>query len=110
MPPLARIIVVTLLALFATASVVRAAGAAEMALSAAKAPMTDCGACPAGDAGDVMSDACKTVCIAPFAAILSGAAAPGLRPAVVSVAGGVRNVTGRTGPPDPYPPKAHSLI
>lgn len=107
-----RIIVVAFLAVFAAGSVVHAASTTTMAVKMALADsgpmdMADCTECDAGSNGDEGGPTCDLVCTAPFVAdlgtgnILSG-------PVAVSTATpkGVYDFVGRTGSPEPYPPRA----
>lgn len=106
-----RILVVALLAVFAAGSVVHATSTTTMAVKMALADgdtmeMADCTGCDTDGRGDDGGLACDLVCTAPFVADLatkfdlSG-------PVGVSTAGqkGIYDFVGRTGPPDPYPPR-----
>ena len=104
-------IAVVLLVVFAAGSVVHVASATTMSLKMALADgpamdMADCEGCGTGGDGDESGMACDIVCIAPFTATLSQENPQGLRIVAESPApSGVRDVVGRTGPPDPYPPR-----
>lgn len=104
-------IAAVLLVVFAAGSVVHVASATtmslEMALSdGAAMKMADCEGCDAGEDGGESGQACDIVCIAPFTATLVPETALGPRVvAELPAPPGVRDVVGRTGPPDPYPPR-----
>jgi hypothetical protein len=104
-------IAAVLLVVFAAGSVVHVASATTMSLEmalvdGAAMEMADCEGCGTGGDGGESGLACDIVCIAPFAATLGPENAPGLRVVAESPApSGVRDVVGRTGPPDPYPPR-----
>jgi hypothetical protein len=104
-------IAVALLAVFAAGSVVHVASATTVSLQMALADgaamdMADCEGCGTGGDGDESGLACGTVCVAPFTATLAQENASGLRVVAKSPApSGVHDFVGRTGPPDPYPPR-----
>lgn len=109
MPRFVRILAVALLAIFAAGTVVHAAGAATMAIKMALAAdgamsMPDCAGCDADGDGD--GPACNLVCTAPFVADLRPETTENV-PAAVSTAEptGIYDFVGRSGPPDPYPPR-----
>lgn len=110
MSSLARIFFVALLAVFAAGSVGNAANATTMAVKMALADtgtmdMATCTDCDA-DGGDDDALVCDFVCTAPFVADLSMESAVSI-PVSVSTdePTGVYDFAGRTGPPDPYPPR-----
>jgi hypothetical protein len=102
----ARILIFAMLAVFAAATTVHAAGTAAMDLKMAMAAaggmdMDDRDGC--GDTGDGTM-ACDPVCATPLLAIASPdadlrAAAPGIFDKVSA-----KGILGQTGPPNPYPP------
>lgn len=111
MSKLARILVVALLAVFAAGSVVHATVATTMIVNMTFADdglmdMADCASCDTDENGDESGLVCDFVCTAPFIAGLGPATALSL-PAAVSRAAstGSYDFVGRTGPPDPYPPR-----
>lgn len=106
-----RIVVVALLAAFAAGSVVHATGMTTMALKMAFADggtmdMADCTGCDADGDGDDGGLVCDLVCTVPFVADL-GMQSIVSAPVAVSTAEptSVYDFVGRTGPPDPYPPR-----
>ncbi|ORE91769.1 hypothetical protein ATO13_19295 [Stappia sp. 22II-S9-Z10] len=106
-----RILVVALLAVFAAGSVAHVASTTTMAIKMAFADtgaidMADCTGCDADDDGDDGVLVCNLVCSAPFVADLRTESAVNML-AVVSMAEptGLSDFVGRTGPPDPYPPR-----
>ena len=109
MAKLMRIAVIGLLAVFAVNSVVNTATATTMTLKMAMAvdgemDMVDCfGSSDPDGVGDVT---CDTVCIAPLLAALGEGSGPDiqLQPALPIHAEVVPGV-GRTGSPDPFPPR-----
>lgn len=111
MPKFVRILVVALLAVFAAGSVVHATGMTTMAVKMALADsgpmdMADCTGCDADDNGGDGGLACDLVCTTSLVADL-GTESPLSVPVPVSTAGpkGAYDFLGRTGPPDPYPPR-----
>lgn len=107
MSRLARILVVALLAAFATSSVVHVASATTISVKLALADggamdMADCEGCGSGDTGGAP---CDMVCIAPFVANVSAETAPAFPLSATAVTWVSRDFAGRTGPPDPYPPR-----
>ena len=111
MPSFARILVVALLALFAAGLVVNATSTATMAVKMALADidhrdMADCTGCDAGGNGYQGGLACDLACTAPFVADLgteSTLSAPAAVSTVTST--GDYDFVGRTGAPEPYPPR-----
>lgn len=110
MKGLAHFLAAVLVALFAAGSVVHTVGAAvtdlKMAVAAADGMnMPDCEGCGTGG-GDDPASICDIPCITPALAALDVAAAI---PRPISVAAQSvptdHSLTGRTGPPDPYPPR-----
>ncbi|MDP2734174.1 MAG: hypothetical protein Q8O63_13885 [Hoeflea sp.] len=76
----------------------------QMALAAIdKGDMGDCQDCPDGG-GDMQ--ACDTGCLSPMLAVISSGQ-PGLPEVVITVEHlAHRSLAGRTGLPDPYPPRS----
>lgn len=110
MSRLARTLLVALLAVFAASVVVHAASATTMAVKMALADggamdMADCDGCGSGDAGDKSGPPCDIVCIAPFVATVNAETAPAFPMSATAVTWVSRDFAGRTGPPDPYPPR-----
>lgn len=107
MDRLARIFAIILLAAFAMGTVAHAVRATTMALAMSPAAMAggdmgDCDACPPDDG---KAPLCGQACLAPFAAI---AAAVGIELpllAAETAASPLKEMVGRTGPPDPSPPR-----
>lgn len=102
---------VALLAVFAASVVVHAASATTMAVKMALADggamdMADCDGCGSGDAGDKSGPPCDMVCIAPFVATVNAEASPAFPMSATAVTWVSRDFAGRTGPPDPYPPRS----
>ena len=106
-----RVLVVAFLAVFAAGSVVHATSLTTMAVKMALADsgpmdMADCAGCDSDGNGDKGGLACDLVCTAPFVADLgTGSTLSG--PVAVSTATpkGDYDFVGRTGPPEPYPPR-----
>lgn len=102
-----RALLFVLVAAFASGTVAHAANATSMdltmALESADTDMPDCQGCP--DDGSRLPS-CDTVCVTPFVAVIPVAAAdmPVIHSPLAIPA--VRQVVGRTGPPDPYPPRS----
>jgi hypothetical protein len=103
-----RILTILVLAVFAAGSVVHAENAASMNAKMTLAAidsggMGDCQDCP--DGGDDMQP-CDNLCVSPILAVVpSGQAGlPEVETATESFV--PRDVAGRTGPPDPYPPRS----
>jgi hypothetical protein len=108
MDRLARIFAIVLLAVFAAGTIAHGASTTRMSLAMSHGTMAggdmgDCDGCPPGDDGK--ASLCGQVCLAPFAAI----------PAAVSIelplvragiaVSPLKEIVGRTGPPDPSPPR-----
>jgi hypothetical protein len=103
MSRLARFLAIIMLAAFAASTAKHAAHATSMALAMSDAGMNDCDGCPPPDDGEVL--ACGQACLAPFAA-LPAASGPVVPVAMAEATGSpVKTMAGRTGPPDPYPPR-----
>lgn len=103
-----RIFMIMMLAAFAAGSVVYAVNAAtmsaKMTLAAIDgADMGDCQDCADGN-GDMPS--CDIVCVSSILAVVptSQPILPGAETTTESPV--LQSVTGRTGPPDPYPPRS----
>jgi hypothetical protein len=113
MDRLARIFAIVLLAVFAAGTVAHAANVTSMSLAMsptamADGDMGDCDGCPPGDDGK--ASLCGQICLAPFAAILVAA---GLELPVMTAdiaASPAEEIAGRTGPPDPAPPRTIVLL
>lgn len=108
----ARILVVVILTAFAVGMAMQAATAAVMTVKMALADsggmdMSDCGGC-ADDDGS--SPACDDFCTAPLLVI--GELGKTAQPLPQEISGHLAThaTTGRTGPPDPYPPRTVILI
>jgi len=106
-----RILTILILAVFAAGSVVHAANAASMNIKMALAAidganMGDCQDCP--DGGDNIQP-CDNVCVFPILAVVPSGQfdLPGAETAPESLVH--HSVAGRTGPPDPYPPRSIML-
>ena len=110
MQPFARIRMIVLLAAFAAGSVVHVASATSMAVKMALAnagnvDMGDCVGCGI-DGDDDSSATCDIVCITSLVAKVGTDKALQLPPVVRNAIGdGVYHFAGRTGPPEPYPPR-----
>jgi hypothetical protein len=110
MKPIARIFAVVLLAAFAASTVAHAASITTMSLSMSLADtgdedMADCTGCP----GQSKAMSCDLPCTAPFAATAAaqGSKSPALQSELMVAA--ATHAYGRTGPPEPYPPReAHA--
>ncbi|MBI1260612.1 MAG: hypothetical protein GC184_02700 [Rhizobiales bacterium] len=106
-----RIFMIMVLAAFAAGTVAHAADAATMSMKMALAAidsgdMGDCQDCP--DGSDDMQP-CDNVCISPILAVVPSGQ-PGLPEVETTTESLVlQGVTGRTGPPDPYPPRSITL-
>ena len=111
MANLVRMTVTVLLALFAAITVVHAARATAMSLEMAMTDdvgmdMADCVGCD--DDGSRSSGlACDIACVTPMVGILDGSAASDVVvPSSVLKPVPAFTFSGRTGPPDPFPPRA----
>lgn len=107
MATLVRALLIALVAAFAVGTVAHSASVTvmdvEMALSSADMGMSDCQGCPDAD-GQALS--CDSICVTPVMAVLPSIRTS-LPPATSCTACfEVRSVAGRTGPPDPYPPRS----
>ncbi|RWK43943.1 hypothetical protein [Mesorhizobium sp.] len=107
MSKLVRILVVVFLAAFAAGTAAHAATATDMSLKMSMSgmddgSMADCQDCPGDDA---QASACDQVCVTTLVAIVTPADAdlPNVTNAVAIRTAG--SPGGRTGPPDPYPPR-----
>lgn len=103
-----RSLAILLLAAFAVGTVVHAAVAAtmsaEMTLAVIDgADMANCQDCP--DGNDSMPP-CDNVCVSPILAVVPSGqpSLPGVEATTESPV--LQSATGRTGPPDPYPPRS----
>ena len=108
-----RTFALILLAVFAAGTVAHAASATTMSLKMALAAggtmdMDDCEGCGSGGDDGKSGATCDIICISPFAGTLN-AEGSFLRPvAATPSAFGLYDFAGRTGPPDPYPPRSSS--
>lgn len=104
---LARVLVIVLLAAFAAGTVVHAAVVTSMSVKMAladpsSADMADCQGC-SGDDGE--APVCDLDCVTPLvASITDGALGHAALVSDIAVALD-RIISGRTGPPDPHPPR-----
>lgn len=103
-----RIFMIMMLAAFAAGTVVHAANAATMSMKMTLAAidgadMGDCQDCPDGN-GDM--PLCENVCVSSILAVVppDQPSLPGTETTTESPVH--QSVTGRTGPPDPYPPRS----
>lgn len=105
-----RILAVALLAAFSVGSVVHAASATTMSVTMALADhgamdMADCDACCPGpdESGDCV--ACDAVCLAPLVANLGPGGALSISARVPLAGCAIPDFVGRTGQPEPFPPR-----
>jgi hypothetical protein len=108
MDRLARILAVVLLAVFTAGTIAHGASVTSMALAMSPAAMTggdmsDCDACPPGDDGK--AQICGAACLVPFAAIPAAVDIELPLVAAEIAASPLKEIVGRTGPPDPSPPR-----
>ena len=108
MSKLARILSVVFLAAFAAGSAAHAAAATDMSvkmsmLTMDDGGMTDCQDCPHDDS---QASACDQFCVTTLAAICPPAAAELPHVAGIVSSPPAKPSDGRTGPPDPYPPRS----
>jgi hypothetical protein len=103
-----RSLAILLLAAFTVGTVMHTAGAATMSVKMTLAAidgadMGDCQDCPDGN-GDTPS--CDNACVSPILAVVPSGqpSLPGAETTTKSPV--LQSVTGRTGPPDPYPPRS----
>lgn len=110
MSNLARILAVVFLAAFAAGTAAHAAAATDMSLkmsmSGMDGAMPDCQGCP-GDDGQ--ASACDQFCVTTLAAICPPATAELPHVAALVFSLPAEPSDGRTGPPDPYPPRTTFL-
>lgn len=107
---LTRIILFSLLAVFAASSAVNAAGANSMSLKMAIAgqgamDMADCDGCGTGDRNDSSGLHCQTYCLSAHVANLSQDSSFSVALEAFSYFAELYDLMGQTSPPDPYPPK-----
>lgn len=108
-----RTLALILLAAFAAGTIAHAAGATTMAVNMALTAsgamnMGDCERC-VSDGGDKKNAAtCDIACVFPFSGTVSPEQAVHSQTAATASAFGLFDVAGRTGPPDPYPPRSPS--
>lgn len=103
---LARILAVVFLAAFAAGTAAHAAAATDMSLKMSMATMNDgmadCHDCP-GDDGQ--ASACDQFCVTTLSAICPPATEELPHVAALASSLPAEPSDGRTGPPDPYPPR-----
>jgi hypothetical protein len=105
-----RIFTIALLALFAAGIIVHSAGATSMSLKmalgdAGVADMADCQGCGTDTDGEDTGPTCEIVCTVSFAASPGQVDTAGPDIAHVARPLLVQHLAGRTGPPEPYPPR-----
>ena len=111
MSKLTRILAVVFLAAFAAGTAAHAAAATDMSLKMSMATMddggmADCQDCP-GDGGQ--ASACDQFCVTTLSAICPPATAELPHVAALVSSPPAEPSDGRTGPPDPYPPRTTFL-
>jgi hypothetical protein len=105
MSKLARILAVVFLAAFGAGTAAHTAAATDMYLKMSMSGMDgmpDCQHCPGGDG---QASACDQFCVTSLAAICAPVAAEFPRVACVLSLPPEGQWGGRTGPPEPYPPR-----
>lgn len=105
-----RIFTLALLAFFAVGIVVQSAGATSMSLKmalgdASVADMADCKGCGTDTDSEEGGPTCDIVCTVSFAASLCRVDTFGPRFAELATPKLVEHLVGRTGLPEPYPPR-----
>lgn len=100
-------LVLALLAVVAASSVIHAASATSMPVTMAHADHApaepvDCDGCDAGEDSDIV---CDIACTASFLASLVEDRSVANAPAVTHIAWRAAMLRGRTGAPDPHPPR-----
>lgn len=105
-----RIFTIILLALFATSIVMNSAGGAPMSLKMAQtdtgiADMTDCQGCGADSDSKGIAPDCDIACTVSCAANFSQADTFSPCFAKPAILQSTKHLVGRTGPPEPYPPR-----
>lgn len=105
-----RIFVLALLALFATGIIVNSASATSMSLkmvlaNASVADMADCQGCGTDSDSEESGPNCDIVCTISFAASLGQVDTFSPRVAEPATLQSANHLAGRTGPPEPYPPR-----
>ena len=104
-----RITIVTLLALFVAGVTMHSVNATEMPLKMAMSDggsvkMADCQGC--GDDDDEKTPSCDIVCMVSFVATLTPPADTARSQDIVMyIRQATDDMTGRTGPPEPFPPR-----
>lgn len=112
MSKLARILAVVFLAAFASSAIAHAAASTDMSLKMSMAAMddgggmADCQDCP-GDEGQ--ASACDQFCVTTLTAICPPAVTELPHVAAIVSSPPAEPSDGRTGPPDPYPPRTTFL-
>lgn len=110
MSKLARILAVVFLAAFSAGTAAHAAASTDMSLKMSMAAMddggmADCQDCP-GDEGQ--ASACDQFCVTTLTAICPPAVTELPHVAAIVSSPPAKPSDGRTGPPDPYPPRTIS--
>jgi hypothetical protein len=106
-----RIFMIVVLAAFAAGTVAHAASAATMSMKMSLAAINgaDMGDCQDCSDGNDNMPPCDNVCISPILAVVPSGqpSLPGAQTTTESPV--LQSVVGRTGPPDPYPPRSTIL-
>lgn len=107
MSKLARILAIVFLAVFAASTAAQVGAATDMSLKMSvttmDSGMADCQGCPGDDA---QASTCDQFCVTVLAAICLPTATELPYVAVIDSAPPGEQSDGRTGPPDPYPPRS----
>lgn len=103
-----RILMIVILAAFAAGTVVHAASAAVMTVKMALADSgsmdgADCDGCSGDDEG---APSCDGICVAPLLAMANPGAALHVDIDAQTRGAAMHDAVGRTGPPDPSPPRS----
>jgi len=111
MSSVAHKIIFALLVFCTVVWVTQVAGATAMSLTMALADsgaidMPDCDGCDPGADDDKSGIGCEFVCTAPLLAGLGQENTLEVPPTVLVTVPGISTRNGRTGPPDPYPPRS----
>ena len=114
MTNIARILVITFLAVFAASTVSHAAITAPMSVEMALAGvgainMPNCEGCQSGGEKNKSSVNCYIVCVTPLATFVDANTALQHRAAITVPAFGSYDFTGHHWPPDPFPPRTLAL-
>lgn len=110
MQKFARILVIAVLAAFAAGSVVHVASATTMSVKMALSDtgamdMADCEGCGSSGGDGDGGLTCDIVCLAPLLANLSPDGVLAVSPGASPTSPAFYDFVGRTGPPEPYPPR-----